>query len=216
MPIVVRETSGPQVPAGTHLAICYRIVDLGTQPDSGFGEKEKVCLFFELPHERITIDGREKPMGISRFYTKSLSKKASLRKDLVSWRGREFTKEELEGFELKNILGKPCQISVVTNENNKSVIDAVVAIPKGMTCPPAQNPLVEYSITEGKNHVYNSLPDWVQKACAECLEWNSTADPEPEQRKEPEAPLEDGSDVPFSFMPPMLPWIGAATLSLFC
>lgn len=196
MAITVRETSGPQVPPGTHVAVCFRIVDLGTQPDSGFGEKKKVCIFFELPHERITIDGKEKPMGISRFYTASLSKKASLRKDLVSWRGREFTKEELEGFELKNILGKPCQISVVENESHKSVIDAVVAIPKGMQVPPAFNPLVEYSIEEGRNQVYKSLPEWVQKACDDCLEWNTEAPPE-RKITDADVPEQPQDDVPF-------------------
>lgn len=194
MPIIIKEKSGPQVPPGTHIAVCYRIVDIGTQPDSGFGERRKIVVFWELPHERITIDGVERPMGISKFYTNSLNKKASLRKDLDAWRGRAFTKEELDGFELKNILGKPCQISVVTNENNNNVVDAVVALAKGTQCPPAQNPLVEYSIEDGKTPVYDKLPDWVKEACNNCLEWEKPEASAPE----PETPATDeASDVPF-------------------
>lgn len=193
MGIIIKEKSGPQVPPGTHIAVCYRIVDIGTQPDSGFGERRKIVVFWELPHERITIDGVEKPMGISKFYTNSLNKKASLRKDLDAWRGRAFTKEELDGFELKNILGKPCQISVVTNENNNNVVDAVVALAKGTQCPPAMNPLVEYSIEDGKNHVYEKLPDWVKEACNNCIEWEKPEGGEPE----PETPRPADDDVPF-------------------
>lgn len=196
MPITVKEKSGPQVPAGTHLAICYRIVDIGTQPDTGFGEKEKLLIFWELPHERIVIDGVEKPMGISKFYTKSLSKRANLRKDLVAWRGREFTKEELEGFELRNILGKACQVSVVTKESGNNAVDAVVALPKGTQLPPPQNPLVEWSVQDGKDAVYNKLPDWLKEMASQCLEWGAPEKPPVEG--EPEGPkVDDDDSVPF-------------------
>lgn len=194
MGIVVKEKTGPQVPPGTHIAVCFRIVDLGTQPDTGFGEKEKIVVFWELPHERITLDGKEWPMGISKFYTKSLSKRATLRKDLAAWRGRDFTKEELEGFELKNILGKPCQVSVVENDNGKSAVDAVVAIPKGTQVPPAQNPIVEWSVMDGKNEVYKKLPEWVRQMADQCLEWTQEAPPQ--QEEEPERKI-DADDVPF-------------------
>lgn len=210
MPIIIKETTGPQVPVGTHIAVCYRIVDLGTQPDSGFGEKQKVVIFWELPHERIVVEGKERPMGMSRFYTKTLSKRGNLRKDLVAWRGREFTKEELEGFELRNILGKPCQLSVVANEQGKSQVDAVVAVPKGMAVPPPLNPIMEYSIEEGKNAGYKLLPGWVQEMCDQCLEWNQDkAHEEPAQTpSDTEAMSAAESDVPFV-------WVAWACLPAF-
>ena len=178
MAIQVKEKSGQQVTPGTHLAVCYRVVDLGTQPDSGFGQKEKVVLFWELPHERMVFDGVEKPMGISKFYTKSLSKKASLRKDLESWRGRPFTSEELAGFDLAAILGKGCQLQVVDNGEGKSQIAAVVGVPKGTTVPPPVNPIMEYSVvTDGKDSPkFALLPDWVKKMASECDEWKPQAD----------------------------------------
>lgn len=214
MPIMIKEKTGPQVPVGTHIAICFRIVDLGTQPDSGFGEKEKVVVFWELPHERVIVDGIEKPMGISKFYTKSLGKRANLRKDLVAWRGREFTKEELDGFDLKNILGKACQVSVISNENGKSAIDAVVALPKGMQVPPPQNPLVEWSVQDGKNEVYAKLPEWVRQMADECAEWGKQEAP---SEPEPERPKIEDSDVPFLW-PFLIPWVigTTAATSLIC
>lgn len=194
MSILVSEKTGPQVPAGTHIGTCYRIVDLGLQPDSGFGEKEKLVLFFELPHERITVDGKEMPMGISKFYTKSLGKRSTLRKDLEAWRGRPFTSEELAKFDMAAILGKSCQLQVIDDEG-KSKISAVVGLPKGTTAPPAINPLVEYSVSQGKDAVYLKLPEWVRKMADACGEWNQPADA-------PKAPAiasgdDDGASMPF-------------------
>jgi hypothetical protein len=63
------------------------------------------------------IRGAGKPFTVSKFYTASLGEKANLRADLKNWRGRDFTDEELAGFEAKNILGKPCMLSVVETES---------------------------------------------------------------------------------------------------
>jgi hypothetical protein len=198
MSLTVKETSGPQVPVGTHIAVCFGLVDIGTQPDTGFGETMKLVIMWELPHERMVFDGIEKPMAISRFYGHSLSKKANLRKDLVGWRGREFTPEELKGFDLKNILGKPCQVSVVLNESGKSVVDAVVALPKGLQVPPPFNPLVEYSVDQGRNATYGKLPEWLRKCCDQALE----NDPERQAEIEAAKPgadttSQESEDIPF-------------------
>lgn len=217
MSLKIKETSGPTVPPGTHIAIAYMLCDIGTQPDTGFGEKHKVVICFELPHERVVFDGVEKPLSINKFYTHSLSKKATLRKDLVSWRGREFTKEELEGFDLVNILGKPCQVAVGINENGKSVIDAVVAVPKGLKVEPAFNPLVEYSIEQGRDAVYAKLPEWLRKMI------DVAAENDPERQAEIEAdkaplpePTPDETDVPFAFISPILGFGAALAASLMC
>jgi len=37
---------------------------------------------------------------ISKRYTMSLGEQSTLRKDLESWRGKKFTPEELQGFDL--------------------------------------------------------------------------------------------------------------------
>ncbi len=195
MSIIIKESGAPGVPAGTYLAVCYSIIDLGTQPDSGYGEKQKLIVIFELPTERATFDGVEKPLSISRFYGKSLSKNANLRKDLVAWRGREFTKEELEGFELKNILGKACQVSVIITENGKSKIDSIVALMKGTQVPGVTNPLVEYSIHDGKNRTYATLPEWIRKMCDACIEWDASRTQEDPEIKPSDPQPED--DIPF-------------------
>lgn len=201
MPIVLKEKGGQgsNVPPGTHLAICYRIVDMGTQPDSGFGEKQKLSISWELPNERVNVDGKDMPMGISKTYTKSLNKKAVLRQDLAAWRGRDFTAEELEGFKLGAILGKPCLVTVELNENGKARVSGVTSIMKGMTVPPIVNALVEYSVDDGRNETFRNLPEWLRKACESCIEWQpkpaKTSAEEPTKVSKPvEAVVED---VPF-------------------
>ncbi len=196
MSIIIKENAAPQVAAGTYLAVCFQIIDLGTQPDSGYGEKPKIIVTFELPTERATFDGVDKPLALSKFYNPSLGRNSTLRKDLVAWRGREFTKEELEGFELKNILGKACQVSVIISENGKSKIDNIVALMKGVQVPGVTNPLVEYSIHEGKTQTYKNLPEWVRKMADACIEWSPEHQAEA-KADELEAQSVEDSEVPF-------------------
>jgi hypothetical protein len=57
-------------------------------------------------------------MIIAKQFTLSLNEKANLRADLASWRGRDFTPEEIRGFDLKNILGHWAMISVTASERD--------------------------------------------------------------------------------------------------
>lgn len=195
MGITLSEKPGQQVTAGTHIAICHRIADIGTQPDDQFGDRRKLVINWELPNERINVNGEDKPMTISKIYTASLNKKSNLRQHLKGWRGRDFTAEELKGFELRNILGKGCQVNVVHNNEGRANVESVVALPKGMQVNPPVNPLVEYSIDDAKNKVYEALPEWIRKMCDHCLEWNGgVKEKEAEEATEPN-PADD--DISF-------------------
>ena len=108
------------VPTGLHLARCYRIIDLGTQESEYMGVKkmlQKVMLQFEVHSEdengNPTVTAKNEPLSISKNFTLSLGEKATLRTDLKTWRGRDFTPEELRGFELKNVLGVWCTLSII-------------------------------------------------------------------------------------------------------
>jgi hypothetical protein len=108
------------VPTGLHLARCYRIIDLGTQESEYMGVKkmlQKVMLQFEVHSEdengNPTVTAKGEPLSISKNFTLSLGEKATLRTDLKTWRGRDFTPEELRGFELKNVLGVWCTLSII-------------------------------------------------------------------------------------------------------
>jgi hypothetical protein len=134
-------------PAGTQLATCYRVIDLGTQETTYLGQSKrqhKVLLSWELPDEKMA-DGR--PFTISQRYTWSMSEKASLRKDLESWRGVPFTERDFgkSGFDVKNIIGKSCLLNIVHAEKGDkryANITSVSKLMKGQT-PPADGPVNE-------------------------------------------------------------------------
>lgn len=98
-------------PAGQHVAVLTRLIDLGTQPGSQMfpDPKHKILLGWEIPGERVKWekDGQEHD-GPALHYermTFSMHEKAILRQRLESWRGRPFTEEEYSTFDMKNLLG---------------------------------------------------------------------------------------------------------------
>lgn len=101
-----------QVPEGTFVARCYALVFLGTQEVQFKGEtkqQEKVVIQWELlDDEGKTKDG--KPFTISKKYTRTLDERGNLYSDLNAWRGKRFTAEELEAFDMMNVLGAYAQL----------------------------------------------------------------------------------------------------------
>lgn len=138
-------------PEGSHLAVCYRVIDLGTQQQEWKGQTKhyrKVLLSWELPDEKME-DGR--PFAISQRYTYSSSEKARLRKDLESWRGQRFKESDFGpgGFDIKNILEKGCYLSIVHNDTNDRIyanINAIMKLPKGVEVPALSNDTVYFSL----------------------------------------------------------------------
>ncbi len=131
-------------PSGTFLAVCYRVLDLGTQDTTYKGtpkRQHKILISWELPEEKMK-DGR--PFTISSRYTWSMSEKAALRKNLESWRGQPFTDKDFGqgGFDIKAIIGKACLLTIVhTNKGDKNYanIASISRIMKGMTVPEVTN-----------------------------------------------------------------------------
>lgn len=122
-------------PAGSHIATCYRIVDLGTQETTYLGKPKHshlILISWELPEERMR-DGR--PFSIHRRYTYSSSPKANLRKDLESWRGQVFNDADFGSFDLSRLLGVGCMLNVIHDDKGENVyanISAIMALPKGV------------------------------------------------------------------------------------
>jgi hypothetical protein len=134
-------------PSGSHIAICSRVIDIGTQTTEYQGEtkkQHKIIITWELPAE-LMDDNR--PFTISQRYTWSMHEKAKLRQDLESWRGRAFTEENFLGgakpFDIKNIIGQACLLSIVHAEKNGRTyanIRGVAGLPKGTRLPDPINP----------------------------------------------------------------------------
>jgi hypothetical protein len=175
MSLIAKDKGGGDfkpVPAGTHVAICTIVADMGVQPTAKFKPRAQVYIRWELPNE-ITKwkdgDGVEHtgPMTIGQKYTMSLSEKANLRQDLEAWRGKMFTEQELAGFDIRNILGKACMLGVthnVTPGKTYANISAVMGVPKGTTVPPPSVKPIAYDIDSHDQRTFEQLPGWLQEA----------------------------------------------------
>ncbi len=117
-------------PTGVHTAVCVDVVDLGMKP-TPWGDKHKIRVVWQI--EELMDNG--KPFLVSKPYTLSLNEKANLRKDLESWRGRPFTEQESDGFDVEAVIGKNCLLNVqqkVSGENTYANVMGVMPLKKGM------------------------------------------------------------------------------------
>lgn len=113
MPINVKKPeSSDYIPApmGLHRSVCVDVEDLG-DVDTNFGPKHIVKVYWQT--ESTNHEGKR--YVLAKRYTASLHEKANLRNDLKNWRSKDFTADELKGFDLEKLLGANCQINVIHN-----------------------------------------------------------------------------------------------------
>lgn len=163
MPIMLSDNGGggdfKPAPDGNHAAVCTQVIDLGVQQTS-FGDKRQVRLSWEIDEKRE--DGKR--FAVSRNYTMSLNQKAALRKDIEAWRGKPFTKEELDGFDLEKLLGAPALVNVVHNEkdgNTYANVSGISRLPKGMLTVAPEADLLCFSCDAPDTAVLEKLPEWL-------------------------------------------------------
>lgn len=191
MAIMAKETGGKdfkKVPPGAHFAICNMVVDCGLQ--EGFNKKpqRKVYIRWEVPDERVEYekDGQhhEGPCSIGSLYTLSLSEKANLRKTLENWRGKPFTPQELQGFDITKVLGTCCQIMVTHSDDGKYAnVTGVMGISRDQrerskTARP-ENELISYSLDEHDAKTFAKLPNWLKEKIEQRIEEPGDMEPSP-------------------------------------
>lgn len=211
MSLIAKATEGngyTPVPAGMHLARCYKIVDLGSQKTEYKGQikiQHKIMLQFEVWSEdengNPTTTPKGEPLSISKRYTLTLVEKAALRNDLKTWRGRDFTAEELRGFELKNVLGVWAMLSVSrdTGANGKEYtnIQAIMPVPMNVRksgMPEPHNPVAMYSIEDHDDAIFETLSENVKKVIMASPEFQAR---NPHQSIPVASQEDDDSDIPF-------------------
>lgn len=181
------------IEAGNHHGVCVAVIDLGTQYNETFKkEQPKVMITWELPD--FPLEDVSGFRLISKEYTASLGEKANLYADLISWRGHDFTPQELEGFNIKNVLGANCLVNVVhTTKGNKTYanVSAVAKLPKGMTAKKATFQLL-YDMDEGITPIPEGVPDWIQEKIKKSREYMAL-----DSQGEEQGPPPDDSDIPF-------------------
>lgn len=159
-------------PEGTYIGRCIKVIDLGTQTSTGqYGTKsqKKVMIQWELLDAEIKMqDG--KPFAATQFYTASLHEKAQLRKDLEAWRGKKFTDEELEGFDLKNVLGTYCMMQVVHSADGQYAnVNAIMSY-KGDK-PDGVNETIYFDIDDPDMNVFEGFSEKMQEKIKKTPEW---------------------------------------------
>ena len=192
--IIAKQTSSGSdfklPPAGSFLARLYRIIDIGTQTTEWMGKKKmqrKIIAMFELHGEDNdgqplqTAEG--KPLIVSKRYTLSLDEKATLRKDLEAWRGKAFTQEELDGFNLEVLLGKCCMVSITHSTYdgkeyaNIAGISQVPAALKKLGEPVGVNELMIFTLEPFDQDKFNKLSEGMQGVIKKSAEYRNTFEP---------------------------------------
>ncbi len=171
MGLIAKDSGGDfkLIDAGTYPARCLWVIDLGKQHNKVHGgTSHKVFINWEV------FPDEGDPQLIGNNYTLSLNEKAHLRKHLVSWRGRDFTEEEMQGFDITNLIGVGCMLTVVHNKQGDKTYANVAGVakpPKGFVVPEAtQAPLV-FLLHEPDWDAFDNLSEGMQKWIQRCEEW---------------------------------------------
>ena len=172
------------IPAGNYVARCYKLVEIGTVPTEYLGVEKmshKVRFGWELPTELKVFNPEkgEQPLVIDKEYTLSLADKANLRKDLKSWRGKDFTPTEAEGLDIEKLLGVPCMLNIIHIQGKKDAtktyeaIGSISPMPKGMICPAQINPTFVFNFDGYNDETFKSLPEFIRKQIVESNEYKA-------------------------------------------
>lgn len=209
MPILASNNSTPRelIPAGNYIARCYQMIEIGTVTEIVMGQPKtlkKVRIGWELPEETRVFrqENGEQPLVISKEYTLSMNEKSNLRKDLKSWRGKDFTEEEAKSFDITKLLGQPCMLNIIHNPSKSDPtkiyeqISGITSIPKGMKVPAQVNDTVMISYDSFDKEAFEALPDFIKVKMKGSLEYASLKNP---HEREMITPIgeEENDDLPF-------------------
>jgi hypothetical protein len=195
MGLVISETQSDKsysrefvkVPLGSHLARCYELIDLGTQSYEYQGTlkvSKKVMIKWEIHSEdedgKATFTDKGDPLSQSEEYTLSMHEKSNLGALLRSWRGKDFTEEERRAFNLNNILGAWCMLSIVPKTNaagkefrNVGGATPVPAIIKKAGLPKGHNELRTFDLDKPDMTLYESFSEGTKAKINKSPEWQA-------------------------------------------
>lgn len=170
----------PLIEAGPTRGNCYMVVDLGTAKNDFDGKmKHQVLLGFELSDHRDVFerDGKkiESARTINKFLTLSMNEKASLRKVIGAWRGKNLTDEEAKEFDLFSLVGKAALINITHKDSAsgpKADIGSITSLPRGMTAATMEHPEIKFSLSDpDHNQFTGDMQPWVQAIVMKSNEW---------------------------------------------
>jgi hypothetical protein len=197
-----------KAPIGNHIGRCFKMIDLGTQTSKGgqFAGKvaRKIQITWELLGDdaegnamTVTWEGKTMPLTISKEYTLSMHEKASLRKELGAWRGKQFTDEEAKQFDITKLVGVYCMVNVTHSESNGKEYANVAGLsplPSALknSRPAGVHSQVIFEIDNPDMEAFESFPDWIKDKIREAPEWENSVQMETEGASD-----EQDGDIPF-------------------
>jgi hypothetical protein len=123
-----------------------------------------------------TGDGR--PFSLFKNYNLSWNEKAALRKHLQAWRNKPFSQEEMQSFDLKNILDKWCNVAVIhkTNNDGKTFanldnISPVSPLQREVGLPAPSNKAEMFTIQNPDMAMFETFNDNLKKKIMSSPEW---------------------------------------------
>ena len=173
-----KQSNVPPLDPGVYPAVCAGVVDEGEQWSDYYKKHANKLIFvFEVVDEWVDVgEGELKPRWLSKEYTASVSPKSNIYRDLTAWRGKEFTAEEAEEFDMGSMVGQGCQIQVMKKEKDgKSYnnIQSIIGLPKGMKLDP---PISETfaidlaNMTQAEKDL-EKIPEWMRERVRNSTEW---------------------------------------------
>lgn len=212
MSIVATTNSTPKelIPSGNYIARCWQMIEIGTVEEEIMGDKKtlkKVRIGWELPTELKVFreENGEQPLVISKEYTLSLHEKSSLRKDLKSWRGKDFTEDEAKSFDITKLLGVPCMLNIIHKPSKRDAsrfyeeISGITSLPKGMKAPEQINKTLCISYDNFDEGAFSKLPEFIKTKMQSSQEYKAMMQPNEKHMSNTPEDLnsEDSENLPF-------------------
>ncbi len=183
MPTIAPKQSSnyEQIKAGTHIARLYQILHIGTQDVEWQGQikqQYKIRLSFEFPNQtKVFKEGEPaKPMVLSQEYTLSMGEKANLRKIVEGMIGTSLQEKEAESFDLEDLLGKACLVSVKHKESKGKMyanIATTAPLMEGQVAPAQVNESRVIGFVNWNQEVFDKLPKFIQEKIQTSPEYQS-------------------------------------------
>lgn len=199
----------PPLEDNSYTAVCTAVIDLGEQYTQFDKQKQGTykpqCMFiFEIPDERVEIDGESKPRWISsKRFTAILSERSSLFQFLTSWGNKE-----IENIDLTSVLGRGAVLTISQKEKTDGTkynsIEGITGLPKGIPAPKPESELLAFDADEPDMEVLEKLPTWIQDIIKKSTQFaenppmQEVAPPEPsgDKTNKQQSNEDDGEECP--------------------
>lgn len=170
--------------AGTHHAVCYMVVDMGTH-ESKYGPKRQLLIGWEVPKYRIEVDKVDKPRAIRHWYNFTMYKESDLCKAIEGWSAVQFpSQEKADAFDFEILLGKNCLLTTSVNKNRYDKVESIGCLMDGMGELKAENDFIYYSLDEHGADIPDCVYEKTAKKIRQCIELSEGAEDDTDQQQD--------------------------------